>query len=327
MNDSAAWQPSASISMLRRRAAMLAAIRQFFQQRDVLEVDTPSLCRYSVTDPHMAAIHTANPLAAEEQYFLQTSPEYAMKRLLAVGCGAIFQIAKAFRQEERGSLHNPEFTLLEWYRPGFDYFSLMDEVEELVAGQLDIHQPFMRLSYRQLFDKFLGVDPYHCDCSSLQDLAMSLVDVQMQSADKDDWLNLLLAEVIEPKLAEQSALDRAVFVYDYPPSQASLARIARDDRGASIAQRFELYVDGIELANGFFELGDADEQLKRFQQDQQQRVLQGKPAVAIDPYLIDALKTGLPACSGVALGIDRLLMLATGARSVAEVMAFDIDRA
>lgn len=332
MDNSSAWRPSASIALLRRRAASLAAIRQFFQQRDVLEVETPSLCRYSVTDPHMPAIQAANPLTAEPQYFLQTSPEYAMKRLLASGSGAIFQIAKAFRQEERGTRHNPEFTLLEWYRPGFDHFSLMDEVEELVAGQLDIQQPFVRLSYRQVFEKFLSIDPYRCDCASLQALARELLDVQMESDDKDDWLNLLLAQVIEPKLAGQSAPGRALFIYDYPASQASLARIRHndqdnDDQRTPVAQRFELYVDGIELANGFFELDDVDEQLKRFQQDQQQRARYEKPPIEIDQYLIAALKSGLPSCSGVALGVDRLLMLATGASSVAEVMAFDIDRA
>lgn len=327
MNDSAAWRPCASISMLRRRAALLTAIREFFQRRDVLEVETPSLCRYSVTDPHMQAIQTVHPLAAGNHYFLQTSPEYAMKRLLAAGSGAIFQVAKAFRQEERGSRHNPEFTLLEWYRPGFDHFTLMDEVEQLVAAQLGITEPFARLSYRQVFDQLLAIDIDHMDCVSLQALARSYKDVQMVSEDKDDWLNLLLAEVIEPRLAEPSNLGRAVFIYDYPASQASLARVVKDAQGSSVAQRFELYVDGMELANGFFELTDAEKQLKRFQQDQQKRALYNKPSVEIDPYLIEALQSGLPDCSGVALGVDRLLMLATGAKSVAEVMTFDTDRA
>ncbi len=317
------WRPSASLQGLQQRAAILASIRQFFSERKILEVETPLLARYSVTDPHMDVLTADNPLGESSHYYLQSSPEYAMKRLLAAGFGPIYQLCKAFRRAEKGSRHNPEFTMLEWYRPGFDHFQLMDEVAELVGMVLDeagqtVNKKFKRLSYRQVFRQYLDIDPLTIDGASLQALARQTIDIQMHSDNRDDWLNVLLTEVIEPGLATEPP----TFIYNYPASQAALAKIARDDDGNWIAQRFELYVNGLELANGYFELTDAVEQKKRFQQDQLQRQQLGRVAVDSDAYLLAAMEAGLPSCAGVALGVDRLLMLALGVASIDEVLAF-----
>lgn len=317
------WRPSASLQGLQQRAAIISSIRQFFSERKILEVETPLLARYSVTDPHMDALTADNPLGKSSRYYLQSSPEYAMKRLLAAGSGSIYQLCKAFRRAEKGSRHNPEFTMLEWYRPGFDHFQLMDEVAELVGMVLDKAglsggKKFQRLSYRQVFQQYLDIDPLAIDGASLQALARQTIDIQMHSDNRDDWLNVLLTEVIEPGLAAEPP----TFIYNYPASQAALAKIARDDDGNWIAQRFELYVNGLELANGYFELTDAVEQKKRFQQDQLQRQQLDRVAVDSDAYLLAAMEAGLPSCAGVALGVDRLLMLALGATSIDEVLAF-----
>lgn len=300
----------------------MAAIRQFFSEREVLEVETPLLGRYSVTDPHMAVIEAVSPGLDRAEYFLQTSPEYAMKRLLAAGSGPIYQICKAFRQGEQGSRHNPEFSMLEWYRPGFDHWQLMDEVAELLALVLQVDS-CQRLSYRQVFESALGVDPHATNCEQLEELARTHLDIQMDSDSRDDWLNLLLAELIEPTLGQ----DAPVFIYDYPATQAALARVEVDEAGVPVARRFELYCQGVELANGYFELLDAGEQRKRFQQDQDQRSRMKRPARAVDLNLMAAMEQGLPSCAGVALGLDRLLMLLAGAKHIDEVLAFPIDRA
>lgn len=317
------WQPGAALAVLRQRAALTAQIRHFFAEREVWEVDTPLLARYSVTDPHMAVLSADNPCGDSPPYYLQTSPEYAMKRLLAAGSGAIYQICKAFRQAERGSRHNPEFTMLEWYRPGFDHQQLMDEVEALVSRVLALTTAFDRLSYRQLFQQHLAIDPHQLDCRQLAAIANDLLDVQMHSDHKADWLNLLLAEIIEPALGAA----RPVFVYDYPADQAALARIGVDASGTAVAQRFELYSQGVELANGYHELTDARQLQQRFEQDRQQRQQAGCEALASDEYLLAAMRAGLPPCAGVALGLDRLMMLAAGAERIDEVVAFTSERA
>jgi lysyl-tRNA synthetase class 2 len=316
------WRPSASLAGLKERAAMLAKIRQFFAARDVLEVETPLLGRYSVTDPHMEVITTAHPGYGTDEYFLQTSPEYAMKRLLAAGSGPIYQIGKAFRQGEAGSRHNPEFSMLEWYRPGFDHWQLIDEVEELVSSVLNT-RGCQRLSYRQVFEAALGIDPHNASCEQLKVIAREHADIQMSSDRRDDWLSLLMAEVIEPALGS----DVPVFIYDYPASQAALARLEEDETGILVARRFELYYRGVELANGYFELTDHKEQHERFQRDLQLRAEMGKPARELDPHLLAAMEQGLPSCAGVALGLDRLLMLHLGASRIEEVLAFSVDRA
>ena len=321
--SSQSWRPSASLAALQQRAAIMARVRGFFSSRHILEVETPLLARYSVTDPYMDALSADNPLAESTRYYLQTSPEYAMKRLLAAGAGSIYQISKAFRRGEKGSRHNPEFSMLEWYRPGFDYHQLMDEVAELVANILSLESSFQRLTYRQVFLQFLDIDPFAINLPCLQQAVHQRIDVQLQSDNPDDWLNLLMTEIIEPNLAAEGPL----FIYNYPASQAALAKITVDENHFRVAQRFELYINGLELANGYFELTDGGEQHQRFQRDKEQRRSMGRDDVEEDVYLAAAMEQGLPGCSGVALGLDRLVMLALAATSIDEVLAFPSDRA
>jgi lysyl-tRNA synthetase class 2 len=308
------WQPGATPATLAARAGLLTRIREFFQQRGVLEVETPLLSAGTVTDPAIT------PIACADRW-LQTSPEYAMKRLLAAGSGPIYQICKAFRHAEAGTRHNPEFTLLEWYHPGFSLADLMDEVGEL-ASEILGRQDWQRCTYQQLFQDYLQLDPFTVDTASLESFARERLDISFEPDHRDVWLDLLLSHLIEPQLAERGLL----FVYDYPATQAALARL-REDGEHVVAERFELYVDGVELANGYCELTDAAEQAARFSRDNELLVQAGSMPRAVDQRLLQALEQGLPACSGVALGVDRLLMVLTGAASVAEVISFDWDRA
>lgn len=319
------WQPCAAIETLKQRAVVIAAIRDFFAERDVLEVETPLLARYSVTDPHMSAISADNPGAADDgqRHFLQTSPEYAMKRLLAAGSGPVFQICKAFRRGEQSRRHNPEFSMLEWYRPGFSMHQLMDEIDALLQTVLELSTPAQRISYRQVFIDFLQIDPMRANCAELEKKARQHLQVHMRSDDKDDWLNLMIAELIEPKLAELGA----VFIHHYPVSQAALARIETDEDGIDAGCRFELYIGGLEIANGYDELTDVAEQRRRFEMEQQQRMTMAKTVHDADAFLLAALDAGLPPCSGVALGLDRLVMLALKQTEIADVLAFPVDRA
>ena len=316
------WRPTASLQHLKLRARVLAEIRAFFCARGVMEVETPVLGAAAATDPHLESFQTRyqGPAAAQgRDLYLQTSPEFAMKRLLAAGSGPIYQICKAFRNGEAGRRHNPEFTLLEWYRPGFDHHALMDEVEALVDALLGCGAA-RRIRYRDLFLDRVGLDPFDFDAARAQAcLQAHGVQVVLDDAEPDDWLNLILTHVIEPQLGEG-----AVFVHDFPASQAMLARLSADQ--PPLAQRFELYVNGMELANGFHELSDAEVQRGRFEQDLQQRRWRGLPALPLDEALIDALRHGLPDCAGVALGLDRLLMLAAGVEQLAEIMSFPYDR-
>ena len=314
------WQPGADLDALRQRAAVLASIRAFFEARGVLEVETPLLCTTGITDPSIEPllVERGNSLAAPR--YLQTSPEYAMKRLLAAGSGPIFQIAHAFRDDESGRRHNPEFTLLEWYRPGLDHHALMDEVGQLVEGLLD-RQGSKKYSYRDVFREFVGLDPFLASAAQLEAAAREATDPGSLHGPREFWLDMLLTHVIEPALAGPGL----VFVYDYPAAQAALARIVEVD-GVAVGQRFELYVDGIELANGYCELTDALEQRQRFEQDNRLRRETGRPERPLDENLLAALASGLPDCSGVALGVDRLLMLATGSDDIRRVQAFSWDR-
>lgn len=281
----------------------------------MLEVETPLLCQHGVTDPHIDSLQS-------EGRFLQTSPEYAMKRLLAAGSGDIYQITKAFRQDEAGHLHNPEFSMLEWYRIDFDHHRLMDEVEQLVSEALSLNT-FTRFSYTECFQQLLSINPLDCTIDQLQQEAQQQgIHCQPGSMPStiDDWLQLLLSYCIEPQLAKLGP----TFIHDFPASQSALAQL--DPTNPTIAQRFELYIDGVELANGFNELTDAQQQLQRFELNNQQRQQLGKSPLEIDQYLIDALKQGLPACAGVALGIDRLLMLQLNTKNIADVLSFDWSR-
>lgn len=323
------WASTAPLTNLRLRARILSGIRAFFAERDVLEVETPVLSAAAVTDPNIESFQTlyTGPGTGEGQLlYLHTSPEFPMKRLLASGSGPIYQIARVFRQGERGRLHNPEFTLLEWYRPGFDHLELMKEVEllvgQLLGGSCSLAAT-EHLSYGEAFDRYAGIDPHRADIESLQQCAArhGIGDVAGLEPHRDGWLDLLLIHKVEPELGQ----GRLTFLYDYPASQASLARV----RGGTspVAERFELYYEGVELANGFHELADADEQRRRFERELFERREAGQPVLPMDGRLLAALKQGLPDCSGVALGIDRLMMLASGAERIDEVIAFPVERA
>ncbi len=315
------WRPGTPPGALQARASLLAEIRAFFAERGVLEVETPLLCSRGITDPAIEPLLVSGGLSlGPATRYLQTSPEYAMKRLLAAGSGPIYQVCKAFRDGEAGNRHNPEFTLLEWYRPGMDHHQLMAEVADLVCTCLG-ERPWQTLSYRELFRRSIGIDPFVDSPAALQQAARKCVDVGALEGDRDLWLDLLLTHAVEPWLAGQGLC----FVYDYPPSQAALARLGESD-GHAVGERFELYVDGLELANGYHELGDAAEQRARFEADNAQRLARGLPQRPLDEALLAALAAGLPDCSGVALGVDRLLMLATGETDLRRLLAFAWDR-
>jgi len=314
------WQPSAELYALQARAALLQQVRAFFADRQVLEVETPLLCSSGVTDPAIEplVVESGDSLAAPR--YLQTSPEYAMKRLLAAGSGPIFQLARAFRDGEAGARHNPEFTLLEWYRPDFDLARLMDEVADLVCQCLG-DMPCHRRSYRDWFVDLLGLDPMLASVAELEAFARSELDPGRMSGGRDLWLDLLVSHLLQPRLAELGMC----FIYDYPESQAALSRVDVVD-GVVVGRRFELYVNGLELANGYHELADPAEQRRRFELDNLRRREYGLSERPLDEYLLAAMEHGLPDCSGVALGIDRLLMLQAGASDIRDVLAFDWSR-
>jgi lysyl-tRNA synthetase class 2 len=325
------WRPTASMENLRLRAEVLARIRAFFADRDVLEVETPLLGSAPVTDLHLAAmsaVYRGPASDAGRRLWLQTSPEFAMKRLLAADSGPIYQLCRAFRDGEAGSRHNPEFTILEWYRPGWDHLRLMDEVAELLAevpgdanGDAG-RSSCEKLTYAEAFQRHVGIDPHTASTAELRARAASLLDGPPDLADdRDGWLDLLLSHVIEPKLGWEGP----AAIHDYPASQAALARMRPGP--PPVAERFEVWVRGVELANGYHELADAVEQRRRFEADLAARRAHGLPEVPIDERLLAALEDGLPECAGVALGVDRLVMLAAGADRIDEVIAFPVDRA
>ncbi|MEH6548727.1 MAG: EF-P lysine aminoacylase EpmA [Pseudomonadales bacterium] len=311
------WQPAASQAALVARAEMLAQLRQFFSSRQILEVETPLLCRGAPTDPHLESISVQE---AQGRY-LQTSPEFAMKRLLAAGSGPIYQICKSFRGSEISHRHNPEFTMLEWYRPGLSLLQLMAELEALLLSMLGTVE-VSYYSYGEIFTRVLGVDPHGASDSELAALGYEVAGRELGSMSRADWLDLLMSQAVEPSLPSG-----AVFVVDYPACQASLSQLVQDGNGRQVARRFELYLDGMELANGYQELTDAAEQAARFQSDRELRRQYGLADVAADEYLVAALHSGMPECSGVAVGLDRLLMKKLGVASISEVLAFPYDRA
>lgn len=329
----ATWRPAAGLDALLKRAQILARIRAFFAERGVLEVETPVLAAAPVSDPHLQALSCRlDAPGGERRLFLQTSPEYAMKRLLAAGSGPIYQVVRAFRDGEVSPLHNPEFTMLEWYRPGFDHHSLMDEMDGLLFATLGA-EPAERLAYGDVFRHRVGLDPHRAEGADLAAAAAArgIEVVGMDAASpKDDWLHLLMSHVVEPTLglADAGEPPRPTFLYDYPASQAALARVRRGQGvEPAVAERFEVYVAGVELANGFHELADVDEQRRRFVGDLEERRQRGLPAVPVDEHLLAALAHGLPDCAGVALGVDRLVMLASSAEHIGDVLAFPVDRA
>jgi lysyl-tRNA synthetase class 2 len=310
------WRPGASPGTLRLRAQLLEKIRAFFAARGVLEVDTPLLGPAPGSDPQQHCLHV--DLRGGGRRYLQPSPEFAMKRLLAAGGGSIYQVCKAFRAGEHGPRHRVEFTLLEWYRIGFDYRALMDEVQALVCGLLG-RPAAQAFSYGELFERHVGVDAFSTGEAALwQRVAAAGIEpsAALRAAGRDAALDILLTRLIEPAIAPLGV----VFIYDYPASQAALARLRPSQ--PPLAERFELYVDGIELANGWSELTDATEQRSRFDNDNRIRHATGLPQVPLDERLLAALAHGLPDCAGVALGFDRLLMVAAGVADIGAVQAF-----
>jgi elongation factor P--(R)-beta-lysine ligase len=340
------WRPTATRAMLEQRATLLARARRFFAAGGLLEVDTPMVVNSPVTDVHIhsARVDLGAPISAQPSsgqpvavavqpteatrpYFLHTSPEYAMKRLLAAGSGDIFQICHVVRGFERGRLHNAEFTLVEWYRLGFTLDDLMSEVDALVRallGPAATGRASERITYRDAFLRELQLDPFTASLSELQQAATKLGFSDAATTThqhRDELLDLLMGASIGPRLGSNSL----TFVHSYPATQAALARLDPQDPRAAL--RFELYCDGIELANGFNELAAAHEQRSRFTQDLAERRRTNLPTYPPDELLLAALEAGLPDCSGVALGFDRTLMLATGAKSIDEVISFPTDRA
>lgn len=316
----AEWQPTASIATLEVRARLLRGIREYFAATRTLEVETPTLSAAAVTNVHLASV--AAQVNGQTRY-LHTSPEYAMKRLLATGSGDIYQIGRVYRDGESGRHHNPEFTLVEWYRLDIDHHALMSDVERLITTVLPAERNFdraERLSYREAVQLHAGIDPFD-DALPVLIARLETEGIEVPPSiirDRDACLDLMMSTLVGPRLG----WDRLSFVYDYPQSQAALARV----RGA-VASRFEAYLQGMELANGFHELGDADEQRRRFASDAAERKRRGLPAMPVDEHFLSALGEGLPNCSGVALGFDRLAMCAVGALHIDEVLAFPFARA
>ncbi len=322
---STTWRPSASLASLRLRASILNRIRQFFDERQILEVETPLLSHATVPSQHLHSFQTdyrfANPTQKQTLY-LQTSPEFAMKRLLAADSGPIYQLCKAFRNlGESGRHHNPEFTILEWYRPGFNHHDLMNEVEDLLKIILACRSA-QRFTYLEIFQQFLQIDPHQASLEQLKQVGQhfKLYTENLALTEKDDYLDLLMTHLIEPNLPQHP-----IFIYDFPASQAALARLRPGK--PTVAERFEVYVQGLELANGFHELSSSSEQRQRFNDDLAQRKKAGYPDIPIDEHLLAALAHGLPDCAGVALGVDRLILLAAKKQAIDDVLAFPLERA
>jgi len=322
------WQPSCAPDFLPLRAQVLRQIREFFWQRGALEVETPQLSRAIGTDPQLAFFSTEFAFTPERQtLYLQTSPEFAMKRLLAAGSGSIYQICKAFRNGEAGRFHNPEFTMLEWYRVGFRLPDLMDECEALIGTLFAGHRTLLtaeRFSYCSLFADHTGLNAAefshadYCAYAAANGLAEAIA---ICGDDHAIWLDFLFSHRIQPHLGN----NRLCMVYGYPACQSSLARL--NEANPQVTDRVELFIDGIELGNGFFELADAEEQNRRFDREMAVRKQQNLPAAAKDERLIAALASGLPDCSGIAIGVDRLLMVLFGKSAIADVLSFPINRA
>ncbi len=323
---SADWRPSATAEAIRLRARLYALIRDFFARRGVLEVETPVLSRAGNTDPNIASFaleFSGRTDGAPRTRWLRTSPEYPLKRLLAAGIGDCYELGRVFRDGEAGGRHNPEFTMLEWYRVGFDHLRLADETVELVQEALALagrQATVARVTFRELYRQTLGIDPFTAGTGELQ--AAFAGDIDPEGLGRDDWLDLLMTHRIQPLFPPNQLL----VVHDYPASQCALARLAWRD-GVQVAERFELYLGALELANGYHELTDAAEQRGRFERDCEVRRARGEVVPPTDECLLAALAHGLPACAGVALGVDRLLMAMLGTQRIADVLAFDFARA
>ncbi|MEE8233711.1 MAG: EF-P lysine aminoacylase EpmA [Gammaproteobacteria bacterium] len=318
---SESWRPYADNTVIKLRADVLAKIRQFMIERNTLEVETPVLSHATVTDNHLDSFCStySNPQQkANKILYPQTSPEYAMKRLLASGTGAIYQVSRVFRNEEHGKLRNPEFTMLEWYQPGVDHHQLMKTFESLLS--LFAIGPSERISYGDLFAQHTRLGPHTCDTVKLGRLAQ-----EYGLSSKSEERAVLLDFIFSHRIASKLGNSKPLFVYDYPGCQSALARLS--DGSPKVAERFELFINGMEIANGFHELTDADEQRQRFEQDLLFRKKEKRPEIPIDHYFLDALKHGLPECAGIAVGVDRLLMAIIGSEDIHDVLTFPIGRA
>ena len=321
-----AWQPTAQIETLKQRARILQNVRAFFAKRNVLEVQVPSITTASITEVHIDSI----PIKLlSGNAFLHTSPEYPMKRLLAAGMGDSYYLGSVFRQGESGGEHNPEFTMLEWYRLDFELEYLITEVIDLAKEIIPNVSNFQSYSYAELVNKYTGIDIFNTNCDELQRIITdNEIDYpQDLENDVDLFLDLLMSTVIFPKLQSKNPREKQITVLkDYPKSQAALAKLRLDEQGREVAARFEIFVDGLEIANGYQEIQDADALEARFKQDNLRRLRLNKPEMPIDNFLLEAMRVGLPNCSGVALGFDRLVMLALEKKTIQEVIAFPIDR-
>ena len=322
------WQPICSKDVLRLRAQVLADIRYFFSERAVLEVETPLLGHGSGTDPQLDFFTTEFSFPpSRDTLFLQTSPEFAMKRLLASGSGCIYQICKAFRNGESGRFHNPEFTMLEWYRVGFTLPELMNEISELLTilfkGRKDLNSP-QRFSYQDIFLRDTGLNPLIFSYPDYCDYALSVGTpeaVGLCGYDHGLWLDFIFSHHIQPSLGQNAIC----MIYGYPACQSSLARINQDN--SEITDRVEVFINGVELGNGYYELTDVQEQCARFDQEIAYRQDKKRPSAVKDEYLLAALEEGLPECSGMAIGLDRLLMLLASSETINNVLNFPVSSA
>lgn len=315
------WQPTAPLTHIVARAKLNRLIRDFFERRDVLEVETPLLCNSTATDPHLSSWHSDGN---GKTYYLQTSPEFCMKRLLAAGCGPIYQLGKAFRHEETSRQHNPEFTMLEWYRPDWTLTALLDEVEALVMNAASAFgvtlAPFARLTYQQAFENCLNLNPHTCSDTELLQAANARINGDFSGLDRDGLLDLLASHLVEPSLPPAGAM-----VTEFPASKASLSKTIPNAEGIPVSQRAELYIAGKEIANAYQELVDAAEQAERFKADQHYRQHNNLQPLPTPHGLIGALQNGFPESAGVALGVDRLLMVLLGCDNIREVVSFPVD--
>lgn len=328
LDTGAAWMPSASRDAIRLRAWVNRLVREFFHARNVLEVETPAMSLAGNTDPNIASFQlqfSGRTDGAPRTRWLRTSPEFALKRLLSAGVGDCYELGRVFRDGEAGGRHNPEFTMLEWYRVGWDHLRLIEETAELVRAAQSLlgRDASLRVvRYRDLYRDGLGIDPF---TASEDDLRAALGDVAIDpdGLSRDDWLDLLMTHRLQPAFDP----DGLLAIVDYPASQCALARLRDDGDGYRVAERFELYLGSVELANGYHELRDVAEQRGRFVRDGALRQARGDATPPMDEHLLAALDAGFPGCAGVALGVDRLLMAMLRTERIADVLAFEFNRA
>ena len=311
------WRPQTSQEVLVARSKIITSIRNFFSRNNVLEVDLPVLSSATVSDPFITSFTVNHPLG---DLYLQTSPEYLMKRLIAETKRDYYYLGKAFRADEVGRLHNPEFTILEWYRCDCDEFDLMDEIISLihvVSKGRDCYKNVTKLSYKDCYQNTLSIDPHALTTVELQTFCKLKIGSQWAESSRKTCLDLIFNHLIQPALPPG-----VVFVYEFPECQAGLSKLKRSDLGYCVSRRFEVFINNIEIANGYFELNDSDQQRERFESDNLERREQSKDLIQADKKLLDALDYGLPNCSGVAIGVDRLIMCLLNLEDISEVMPF-----